>query len=114
MKRLFGYALMVVLFAAPAFGGKKPQTVVVPEKVLVGSTQLAAGTYKLTYTGTGSEAQVTLTQDQKSVVTFQAKVVAGKNAPGLTTDSRNGATALVSIELSDASLELEGATQSGQ
>jgi hypothetical protein len=114
MKRFFGYALMVVLFAAPAFGGKKPQTVVIPDKVLVGSTQLAAGTYQVTYTGTGSGVQVTLTQDRKSVLTFQAKVVEGRNSPGLTTDLRNGMKALESIQLSDASLELEGATQSGQ
>ncbi len=114
MKRFFGYALMVVLFAAPAFGGNKPQTVVIPEKVLVGSAQLAAGTYKVTYTGTGSGVQVTLTQNQKPVLTFPAKVVEGKNSLGLTTEHRNGATALVSIQLSDASLEVEGATQSGQ
>jgi hypothetical protein len=114
MKRSFGFALMVVLFAAPAFGGKKPQTVVFPQKVLVGSTQLPAGTYKLTYTGSGSDVQVTLTQNEKSVLTFPAKVVEGKNNAGLTTDSRGGSDTLVSIELDDATLELQTAAQSGQ
>ena len=43
MKRFFGIALTLVLFAAPAFASKKPPTVTIPAAVQVGSTQLPAG-----------------------------------------------------------------------
>jgi hypothetical protein len=75
MKYFAGFASMLVLLVAPAFGaGSKPQNVVIPQNVQVGSTQLPAGTYKLAYTGTGN-VQVTLTQAGKTVLTFPAKAI---------------------------------------
>jgi hypothetical protein len=47
MKRSFNFALMLVLFAAPAFAGSKHTTVDIPEKVQIGSAQVAAGQYEL-------------------------------------------------------------------
>ena len=114
MKRFFGFALTLVLFAAPAFAGTKPQTVTIPKNVQVGSTQLPAGDYKLTMTGSGSSVQVTLTQNQKAVVTFSAKIVAGKNEPGVETMTDGGVTVLESIQLRTVSLVLENAAHSGQ
>jgi hypothetical protein len=114
MKRYFGFALMLAMVAAPAFGGTKPQTVVIPEKVTVGTTQLPAGNYKVSWTGSGPAVQVTLTKDQKTVLTFAAKTVEGKNNPGVTTNTAGGVDTLISIQLRDVSLELEGATTSGQ
>ena len=115
MKRIFGFALMVAMIAAPAFGSNKPQTFVVPRGVQIGTAHLPAGTYKISYTGTGSAVQVTITQGKKSVATFPAKVVEGKNIPGVTTDTSGGAEKLISIQLDKLSLELvDGATQSGQ
>ena len=35
MKRSFGFALMLVLFAAPAFAGNKPSTVDIPIKWVI-------------------------------------------------------------------------------
>ncbi len=114
MKRFFGFALMLSLLAAPAFAGKKAQTLVISEKVMVGTTALPVGTYKVTYEGTGPTVQVTLSKDQKSFATFPAKAVAGKNSNGVTTDTRNGVSTLLSIQLSDVSLQVQGTTQSGQ
>ena len=115
MKRFFGFALMLALFAAPAFAGNnKPQTVTIPETVQVGSTQVPAGDYKLTWTGTGSDVQATLAKYNKTIVTFSAKVVAGKNLPGINTDAKSGVAVLESIQLSKLSLLLEGTTTSGQ
>jgi len=68
MKNSFGLALMLVLFAVPAFAGNKPATVVIPQNVQVGSTQLAAGQYELTVTGSGSNVQASLVQNKKTVV----------------------------------------------
>lgn len=114
MKRFFGFAVILILFAAPAFAGPKPQSVVIPATVQVGSTQLPAGTYKLTWTGSGSSVQVTLMQNQKTILTFAAKEVDGKNSPGVQTYSHNGVVSLEAIFLSNASLQVEGAPQTGQ
>jgi opacity protein-like surface antigen len=114
MKRFYAFALMLVLFAAPAVASKKPQTVTIPWAVQVGSTQLPAGDYKLAWTGSGSSVQVTLTQNEKPVVTFSAREVDGKNNSGLETHTQGGVTVLDIIHLNSVSLVLEGATQSGQ
>ena len=115
MSRLAAFASMLVLLAAPVFGaGNKPQTVIIPQAVQVGSTQLAAGTYKLAFTGTGSDVQVTLTQAGKTVLTFAAKAVEQKNNPGVDLITNAGVTTLEAINLDKVSLQLEGATHPGQ
>jgi hypothetical protein len=114
MKRSFGFALMLVLFAAPAFAGNKPATVDIPQNVQVGSTQLPAGHYELTWTGSGSSVQASLLQNKKTVVTFSAKMVEGKNDPGVETDTQGGASILDVIRTSRFSLTLNGTSQSGQ
>jgi hypothetical protein len=115
MSRLAAFASMLVLLAAPAFGaGNKPQTVIIPQAVQVGSTQLPAGTYKLAFTGTGSDVQVTLTQAGKTVLTFAAKAVEQKNNPGVDLITNAGVTTLEAINLDKVSLQLEGAPHPGQ
>jgi hypothetical protein len=116
MKRLIGFTSLLVLLAAPAFGsGNKPQTVIIPEAVQVGSTQLAAGTYKLAWSGsTGSDVQVALTQDGKMVLTFAAKAVEQKNDPGVDVNTIAGVTTLKAINLDKVSLQVEGAPQPGR
>ena len=114
MKRSFSFALMLVLFAAPAFAGNKPPTVDIPMNVQVGSTQLPAGEYELTWTGSGPNVQASLVQNKKAVVTFSAKLVEGKNNAGVETDDRGGATILNAITTGKFSLILDGGPQSGQ
>ena len=114
MKRFFGIAFALVLFAAPVFASMKPQTVTIPQTVQVGSTQLPAGDYKLTWTGSGSIVQVTLTRNKKAVITFSAKAVEGKNDPSVNTISEGGVDVLQSIQLENISLVVEGAAQSRQ
>ena len=116
MNRLAVFASMLVLLSAPAFGkNTKPQTVIIPQNVQVGSTQLSAGTYKLAWTDSaGSDVQVTLTQAGKTVLTFAAKAVEQKNNPGLNLNTNAGVTTLESINLDKVSLQLEGAPHPGQ
>jgi hypothetical protein len=115
MSRLAAFASMLVLLAAPAFGaGNKPQTVIIPQAVQVGSTQLPAGTYKLAFTGTGSDVQVTLAQAGKTVLTFAAKAVEQKNNPGVDLITNAGVTTLEAINLDKVSLQLKGALHPGQ
>jgi hypothetical protein len=114
MKRFIGFALTLVLFATPAFAGKKPPTVTIPMTVQVGSAQVPEGDYQLTWTGSGSNIQATLTQNGKNVVTFPAKLVTGKNDPGVGTNTQNGHAILETIELNNISLVLTAAQHSGQ
>jgi len=115
MKRFFGFALLLVLFSVPAFAGKNSDTVRIPSNVSVGTTQIPAGSYKVTWTGSGPDVQLTLAQNGKTLVSVPAKVVAEKNGPsGIVTNTESGAEVLREIHLSNLSLVLSGATVSGQ
>lgn len=114
MKRFFGFAIVLFMISAPAFAGPKPSTVTIPEKVLVGTTAVPAGSYKLTVTGDGPVVQVTLTQQDKTIATFSAKQVNQKGNPGVQTYTHGGAVVLQTISLSKFSLTVEGAPQPGQ
>jgi hypothetical protein len=114
MKRFFCLTFALVLLCVPAFAGKKSQTVYMPEAVQLGSTKLPAGEYKMIWTGSGSNVQVTLLQKEKAVATFPATAVEGKNQPGVTTSGLGGTVVLESIQLDHVSLVLQGATHSGQ
>ena len=114
MKRFFGFALTLVLFAAPAFASKKPPTVTIPAAVQVGSMQVPAGDYTLTWTGSGSNVQATLALKGKTVVAFSARAVEGKNNQGVETHTQGKVEVLDRIQLSDVTLILAGAPQSGQ
>ena len=116
MKRLVGFASMLLLASAPLFAaGNKPQNVIIPENVAVGSTNVPAGAYKLAYTGTGPEVQVTLTQKGKTVVTFAAKALDAKNAnPGVGIYTNSGVANLQTIFLEKVSFEVVGAPHAGQ
>jgi hypothetical protein len=116
MKRFIGFASMLLLASAPLFAaGKKTQTVIIPEKVAVGSTDLPAGSYKLAWTGTGAEVQATLTQAGKTVVTFTAKAVDKKtDNPGVDIYTNGGVANLEAIYLGNVSLQVVGAPHPGQ
>jgi hypothetical protein len=114
MKRFLGFALLLVLFAAPAFAGSKNQKVTIGTPVQIGSTQVAAGDYDLTYTGTGSSVQVTLTKNRKAVVTFAATAVEVNSTQGMETTTRGGVSTLQVLHLNKISFTVAGATQSGQ
>jgi phage tail sheath gpL-like len=116
MKRFFGFASMLALLSAHAFArNTKPQTVIIPEAVQVGSNQLAAGTYMLAWTAsTGSEGEVTLTRGGKNVITFAAKAVVEKTNPGVDTFTNGGVKTLTAINLNNLSLQVDGAPHPGQ
>ena len=114
MKRLFGYALMLTLTAAPALAAKNSQSFNLSQPVKVGSTELTAGDCKVTWTGAGDTVQVTLNNNGKSI-TVPAKLVAEKHDhKGYTVNRVGGAEQLETIQFSNLSLQLQGATASGQ
>jgi hypothetical protein len=115
MKRFFGFALIVALFSIPALAIKNSENVTLPGAVKVGSTQLPAGEYKASWTGTGSSVQVTLTRNGKTVVTVPAKLVEEKHGlNGVTTSTQGGVDFLQTIQLNHVSLVLESAPTTGQ
>lgn len=114
MKRLFGYALMLALAAAPAFAAKNSQSLSLAQAVKVGTTEFPAGDCKVTWTGTGDKAQVTLAQNGKTV-TVPAKVVEEKHGhTGYVVNRIDGADQLQSIQFRNVSVQLEGSAASGQ
>ncbi|HEX3892109.1 MAG TPA: hypothetical protein VHW46_06020 [Terracidiphilus sp.] len=115
MKRFFGFALIVASLAIPAFAAKNSQSITLTDAVKVGSTQLPAGAYKLTWTGTGSSVQLTIADKGKNTVTVPAKIVDSKNGHvAVLTNTVGGASVLESIQLDNLSLVLTGATASGE
>jgi hypothetical protein len=114
VKRLFGYALMLTLTAAPALAAKNSQSINLAQPVKVGSTQLTAGDYKVSWTGTGDAVQVTLNNNGKSI-TVPAKMVTEKHDhKGYTVNRVAGNDQLETIQFSNMSLQLQSSTASGQ
>jgi hypothetical protein len=114
MKRFVGYAAILALLSAPAFAAKNSSTVTLAEPVTLGTTQLPAAEYHVTWTGTGSTAQVTLASG-KSTVTVPAKVVDQKNAvSSVLTSTKGGSTVLEGINLSKVTLVFTSSPNSGQ
>jgi hypothetical protein len=114
MKRSFVYALMLTLVAAPAFAAKNSQSVNLASPVKVGTTELPAGDVKVTWTGTGENVQVTIAQNGKAF-TVPAKLVEEKhNHKGYTVSRQAGSDQLQTIQLSNVTLQLDGATATGR
>jgi hypothetical protein len=115
MKRFFGFAMIVALLSVPAFAAKNSQTVKLATIVTVGSTQIPAGDCKVTWTVSGSSAQVTLAENGKILVTVPAKVVDQRNdSISVATNSTNGSNVLMTINLDKVSLVLGSGPVSGQ
>jgi hypothetical protein len=115
VKRFFGFAIVLASLSIPAFAAKNSSSIDIVDPVKVGSTQLPPGTYKVTWTGVGSNAQVTIAAKGKASVTVPAKVVEAKNGHvALQTDSAGGSSVLQAIQLDNLNIELTGATPTGE
>ncbi len=114
MKRFLGYAAILALLSVPAFAAKNSDTINISAPVTVGTTQLPAAQYKVSWTGTGSAAQVTLTSG-KSTVTVPAKVVEQKNSlNSVLTESKGGTNILHGINLNKVTVTFTDSPSSGQ
>lgn len=115
MKRLFVVATMFAALSLPAFAAKNSGSMSVPEPVKAGSTKLTPGNYDVTWTGTGADVQVTVTQNKKVITTFPAKLVEQDNKNvGLETQTQGGIDVLQTIRLSHTTLVLASSPSSGQ
>jgi len=109
MKRYFGYALLFASLSIPALAARNSQTITLTDTTKVGSTQLTAGDYKVTWTGTAPNVQVTIAAKGKTAVTVPAKLIDAKNGHvALQTNTEGGVQVLQAIQLDNANLVLGG------
>ena len=92
-------------FAADGGSGK----VTLDGAVKVGSTQLPAGEYKVTWTGSGDNAQVTLKQGKTTATTTAQVLEVRRNQDAFATKNENGARVLTEIQFHDRTLVLHDA-----
>jgi uncharacterized membrane protein len=115
MKRFFGFVLLFAAVSIPALAAKNSQTVNVPIAVNAGSTKLAPGDYNVTWTGSGSNVQVTFAQGKKVVVTLPATLAEQKNRnAGLETHTQSGSEVLDTIRMDNITLKFQSTPASGQ
>ena len=115
MKRFLGIAIILCSLSLPAFAAKNTQKVTFWQATQVGSAQVPAGTYKVSWTGTDSNLQVTINQGKKTVATAPAKLVPAKNLNvSVSTNSENGVEVLQSIQLDNFNLVFTNAGSTGQ
>ena len=108
MKRLIVCAIVLASFVAPAFAAKNSQSLTIGQPVQIGSTQLSAGAYKVSWTGTGESVQVTLAQNGQSPVTVPAKLVETKDPiRSYTVIHVNGSDQLQELHLNKVNLILQ-------
>lgn len=103
-------AVVLVLFSVSGWAGDKMKANIhIDQTVHVGSTQLAPGEYKMTWTESGTNAEVTFSQGKKVVATVPAQVTqerSGYESPALHTDNRSNT--LTGVELPNESLSFTG------
>src|ERR1700744_2721630 len=79
MKRFLSCAFVLAALSISAFAAKNSQSITLSDSVKVGSTQLAAGDYKVTWTGTAPNVQLTIARKGITPLTIPAKLVDAKN-----------------------------------
>ena len=110
---LFTFILAFLPFAANA-ASKNSAQVVLADDVTVGTTEVPKGTYKVVWTGTEPNVQVTFIKGNWSK-TVPAHIVEGRNnTEAELTDSKDNKTFLTAIELHNATLEFGDRTHAGE
>jgi hypothetical protein len=116
MKRFSSLLILSTLLAVSAFaadGGSGK--VSLASSVKVGSTELPAGDYKVTWTGSGDNAQVTLKQGKTTATTTAQVVEVRHNNDAVATKNENGSRVLTEIQFRDTTLVLHPTqVQAGQ
>ena len=105
----FGLVTFAVLFFSLSgwASDKMRANIQIYQTVHIGSTELAPGKYKMTWTQSGSNAEVTIWQDKKVIATVPARLAqvrSGYRSPVLHTDSVSNT--LTGVDLPKVSLSL--------
>ena len=109
----FTFILAFLPFAANA-ASKNSANVVIDKDVTVGTTELPKGTYKVVWTGTDTNAQVTFTRGSWTK-TVPARLVEGRNRmEAELTDVKDNKTFLTALEFENATLQFGEGTRTGE
>ena len=109
----FTFILAFVPLAANA-ASKNSANVVIENNVTVGTTELPKGTYKVVWTGTDTNAQVTFTHGNWTK-TVPAHIVEGRNnMEARLTDVKDNKTFLTALEFRNATLQFGEGTHGGE
>lgn len=107
MKKILGSLILVSAFSLAAVAADAGKgTVQLPGTVKIGTTELPAGSYKVSWTGTGDTAQVTLKQGKREVTTTAQVVDQKRSQDAIVTKTENGAQVLSQIQFRDKTLVL--------
>jgi len=89
-KFTLGAIALALLSVSSWASDKMKANIQIYDAVQVGSTQLAPGAYQMTWTGTGTNAEVTFSQGKKVIAAVPAQVTqvhSGYDGPAIETDS---------------------------
>ena len=110
---LFTFILAFLPLAANAASQNSAQ-VVLDSNVTVGTTELPKGTYKVVWTGTDQNVQVTFTSGNWTK-TVPAHIVEGRNnMEAEMTDVKGNKTFLTALEFRNATLQFGDGTHAGE
>ena len=115
MKRVLAFTFIFAFlpFVANA-ASKSCGKVVIDEDVMVGTTELPKGTYKVVWTATDTNAQVTFTRGNWTK-TVPAHVVEGRNnIEAKMTDVKGNKTFLTALQFHNATLQFGEGTRTGE
>src|ERR1700745_3691062 len=104
-KFTLGTVVLVLLSVSALASDKMKANIQINQTLRVGSTQLDPGDYKMTWTESGSNAQVTFSRGKNVTATVPAQVAqvrSGFHSPAIHADSST--SRLVEVELPEVSL----------
>lgn len=110
MKRLSSLLILSTMISITAFAAEGGSGKIhLDSAVKVGSTELPAGDYKVTWTGSGDNAQVTIKQGKTAASTTAQVVEVRRNGDAFATKTENGSRVLTEIQFRDTTLMLHEA-----
>jgi len=109
MKRFAGLILLSTLIATTVFAAGGSGKIRLDSPVKVGTTELPAGDYKVTWTGSGANTQVTLTQGKTTATAPAQLVEVQRKNDAVSTKNENGARVLTEIQFRNQTLVLQNA-----
>jgi hypothetical protein len=114
MKRFSTLLILATLVSVAAFAAESGSGKIhLTNSVKVGSTELPAGDYKVTWSGSADKAQVTLTQG-KNVATTTARIEAAhQNNDSVIVTEQNGSRTLNEIQVHGTTLVLQNGQSTG-
>jgi hypothetical protein len=113
-KRALAFTFIFAFLPFAANAAQNSAHVVLDSNVIVGTTELPKGNYKVVWTGTDPNVQVTFTNGAWTK-TVPAHIVEGRNnIEAELTNVKDSKTFLTAIQLRNATLQFGDATHSGE